>query len=660
MQTKTEDEHANSVQRAEELLASKDEFTRSEVYELIRCGRLQGETPQPTRYDERGVPYWSREDFTAWAAKAPQIRSTLLAEQTRVAERGEVRSKTWNPADRTFTAVAASDQPVTMIDWREGGVVNEILVADGGHFEPQTPLHVDHNTAVDRLVGIATNPRREGTFWLVQCRLDDDPYSVGIGSKVASGSLRALSIGYRIFAYEIVRPGTSAVIGGRQYRVAQDEHPLRVVTDWRVHEISLVSIGADSNALIRAASPFAQGNQTMPAIHSRNSITAKPRVGAFVAATLMERGFSDPTQHRYTLTLNGPRRLAPSIDLEKDAEEASALLHRDPLDRLRRCLELDGIYAIDASDVIGRAYQLMLRSFSTSNVAAMYNDEFVSLLYARYDAAGDSTRGWCAENDLLKLKATPRPRLGGVELKIQNPQTGANHLEFYATSEDARLACYSGQFVLDEQDILDGSWGERASAAALQIADGAKALRPNLVYSYLFSNPDMADGDPLFHANHGNLNATAPLGTAGKLAASLAGIGKQKVGNVNLNLRGEYLITPVALQGAAAGAIQTLELIDSESTQPPKLRTDSRLDNGLVDPTDGTGDTVHAGDATTWFTSTAGQYGLEVQYLAGMNRAPQFRSGPLTRGSFGMWFDIRHFIGVAAVGYQGISKNVAT
>lgn len=663
MQTKEQTQHVKNLERALALVKSKEEFSRSDVDDLIRWSRLGGEPPVPTGFDERGVPFWSREDFTAWADAAPKVRSTV-AEQTRVVERGEVRSKTWNPEDRTFTAVAASEQPVRVMDWNSGGVINEILVAEGGRFNAETPLHVDHNTSVDRLVGRAFTPRREGTFWIVGCQLDNDPYSRAIGDKVGSGSINSLSIGYRIHAWEMVYPGRSAVIGGRTFTVADGEPALRVVTDWSVHEISLVSIPADSNAKIRAAQPFLQRNNSMPAvaIHSRNSVTSLPRVGAFVSATLMERGISDPTKHRYALTIDGVRRLAPCVDLERDAEEGVHLMGLDPLRRLRKALELDGIRAADTTEVLDRLHQLtQQRSFSTSNAGAMFNDELVSLLYSRYDAGGDSTRGWCAENDLLTTRATPRPMLGGVTLTIQPRGGQANHLHFSATSETAQLACYSGYFVLDEQDILDGSWGDRAAAAAIQIGDGAKALRPNLVYSFLRRNPIMADGVALFHADHGNLNTTAPLATAGKLAAALAGIAKQKYGDQSLNLRGEYLITPVSLQGAGAGAIQSLELLDDESTQPPKLRTDSRLDNGLVDPTDGTGETVHAPDESTWYASTAGEYGIEVQYRSGFNRAPEFRSGVLEgRGSFGMWFDIRHFLGVAAVGYQGVSKNVAS
>lgn len=664
MQTKERTQHEKNLERAQALLGAKDEFTRGEVDDLIRWGRLQGETPAATRLDDRGEPLWSREAFTEWAAEQLQVRSSVAApaQYSRSSNIGAVRPKTYDAENGTFTTVVTTETPAMVLDWAAGGVIREVLLAEGGEFAPSLSLHVDHQKDdIDKLVGRAFNARREGTFWLMDCQLATDAYSREIGGKIEGGVIRAVSIGYRVMECEVIAPGESAVIAGRQFSNEYNV-PLKISTKWRPFELSLVSIGADENALIRSAPTFTQRNSSMPAvaIHSRNSVTAKPRVGAFVAATLMERGYSDPSKHRYTLTLDGPRRLAPSIDLERDAEDAVALMRRDPIERLRRCLELDGVYAIDPTEVLGRAYQLMLRSFSTSNVAAMYNDEFISLLYSRYDAGGDSTKGWVAETDLLNLKPTPRPRLGGVELTIQNPQTGANHLEFFSTVESTRLGCYSGQFVLDEQDMLDGSWGDRGSAAAVQIADAAKALRPNLVYSYLFSNPDMADGDPLFHANHANLNATAPLGTAGKLGAALAGIGKQQDGDMTLNLRGEYLIAPVSLQGVGATAAQALELSDPDSVQPPKLRTDSRLDNGLVDPTDGTGNTVHPGDATTWYASTAGQYALEAQYLAGMNRAPQFRSGPLTRGSFGMWFDIRHFIGVTAVGYQGISKNVAT
>lgn len=191
-----------------------------------------------------------------------------------------------------------------------------------------------------------------------------------------------------------------------------------------------------------------------------------------------------------------------------------------------------------------------------------------------------------------------------------------------------------------------------------QLGAAARSLRPDLVYSYLFRNPALSDGVALFHADHGNLNTSSGLADA-TLGTAMQTISTQKDGPIALNLRGDYLIVPTALERVAGKLIRDVWVGDANATRSPILRSDSRLDNGLVDPTDGTGATIHAGDQTTWYMSTAGRHTLEVEYLAGRNKAPEIRQHLITRGSFGVAFDVRHFLSLLAVDHRGICKNTA-
>jgi len=58
-----------------------------------------------------------------------------------------------------------------------------------------------------------------------------------------------VSVGYSVESYQWVEAGKTANIQGKEY-----QGPLKVVTQWRLHELSLCPIGADGAAKVRAAS----------------------------------------------------------------------------------------------------------------------------------------------------------------------------------------------------------------------------------------------------------------------------------------------------------------------------------------------------------------------------------------------------------------------
>jgi hypothetical protein len=379
---------------------------------------------------------------------------------------------------------------------------------------------------------------------------------------------------------------------------------------------------------------------------------------------LLKMGINDPSQCRAAVSADGVitrQPYSPASAIE--AEYGNCYRHESFLELIVRAMRLDGlpehIHARAPAAVAGWGQNTYCtdywRAQSVSNLSALFVTTFASLFAAAWDQAGDSTEGWVGETESLNLKRTERIRLGGVQLKRRQRGQEATHISFVATAENAQLGCFAAQFQIDEQDVVDDVTGELLRASAEQLAAAARALRPDLVYSTLFRNAALSDSVALFHATHANLNTTAALAEA-TLAAAGAGIAKQKDDTVALNLRGDYLIVPTALERTAGKLARDVDLLNPSSRKPPVVVSDSRLDNGLVDPTN---DAVHAGSATTWYMSTAGRHALEVMYLQGRNKLPEVRSGFLPGGSFGFAFDIEHFLAVMAVDYRGLSKNTA-
>lgn len=170
-----------------------------------------------------------------------------------------MRADSINVEQRTFEAVVATETVAQVIDWQRYEIIDEILLARGGQFPDHAPLLPNHRRHdVLDVIGSATNFRREGSQWLGRGQLaeaanENDEVEV-IWRRVADRHIRAVSIGYRVMEAVDIPAGKRANVNGVNYQAK--ERTLRISTAWRVHELSLTPIGADSMALIRTI----QGN----------------------------------------------------------------------------------------------------------------------------------------------------------------------------------------------------------------------------------------------------------------------------------------------------------------------------------------------------------------------------------------------------------------
>lgn len=578
----------------------------------------------------------------------------------------QVRTTSLNDESRSFEAVVASEQSVPVIDFRLGEIVDEILLATGGEFPESVPLldsHKRENT-VD-VIGSMRRFRREGSQWLGVGRVAfGDQHADAVWAKMRDGHLSKFSIGYTVLEYANVRPGESAVVAGRNF-TNESDRTLRVVTKWRVHEVSLVAIPADSNAELRSAIP-AQRTSSMPlstpAIHSRESLTGKPTIGTLVSGLMMKNGITDPSQCRAALSpQNSLIRIAPCDQLEREAEQGQVWAANPMIDFIRYAAELDGVRFSEGSGVQGVLMGCWQHysnrgGVSTANMEALFTQVFGAKFLQGFDSEEDTTAGWTSEADNMNLKAAPRPRMGTLQpLDRRARGAEAKHVEIDAPSEDTKVHEYSGKFTIDEMDIINNMFGNFEQALPVKMGRAAKLLRPDLVYSVLLSNPTMRDGKALFHADHANL-LTGAL-TESTLSDGQALISSQTENGVSLNLRGRYIIVPQKLDRTARKLAREVDLVNDENSPPPVVRSEGRLSNGVTDPASGTS---YDGSDTTWFLSADGvNHTIEVSFLRGRNRQPLIRFGFLRMGRFGVWFDVTHAIGATAIDWRGLARSDA-
>lgn len=165
-----------------------------------------------------------------------------------------LRAESADEETRSVEAVIATDQPVTVYDWRTGEIIDEVLRIDGLAVPDKVPMLANHSRwSLDDVFGSAR--QIETSAHEVRGRLffarDED--SNRAWDKVKDGHLSDVSAGYRVDKYTDIRPGQSAVVAGKTYTAKG--RTLRISTQWTLREVSLVPIGADSRSKIRADQP---------------------------------------------------------------------------------------------------------------------------------------------------------------------------------------------------------------------------------------------------------------------------------------------------------------------------------------------------------------------------------------------------------------------
>ncbi len=380
-----------TIDRIKKLVAQAT-LIQSEVIEVMAACRIGGPYPVADGFDADGNPFWYTRSLKQWADEPGRTHVRRDGDESMRYRRGARSSKSFNRETGEFEAIVATETPAAMIDPKTGDPCFEILVADGGEFPERTPLLDNHNrTTALAVVGSMFDFRCEGTQWVGTGQLAEGEDT--LGHRIASGAISDVSIGYVVHESHRVARGGQIVINGRAFRNDSDRL-LIVSTRWQVKEVSIVPIGADPLAKIRGS----EENSMSVAIHSRDSVTGRPGVGAYISGILLTRGMSDPSMCRAAVSSGGcVTPIAPCLETERDADLGYKLKGLRALDILARVAELDGAQITGANDSAA-CNQLRLffqsRAFGASNLQSLMLGVFATELQIGWDAVGDSTIGW--------------------------------------------------------------------------------------------------------------------------------------------------------------------------------------------------------------------------------------------------------------------------
>lgn len=149
--------------------------------------------------------------------------------------------------ERSVNAVVATEQPVQR--FYDGEIVDEILPVKGVKLPKKTVLLSDHEYNTKNIVGSVTefNENEQGK---IEAKLTFSKTNEKIYELVKESHLDSVSIGYTIQKAVFIKKGDSYSFKGKEYTAVN--RGILLGTRYKINEVSVVWLGADSDAKIRS------------------------------------------------------------------------------------------------------------------------------------------------------------------------------------------------------------------------------------------------------------------------------------------------------------------------------------------------------------------------------------------------------------------------
>lgn len=313
----------------------------------------------------------------------------------------------------------------------------------------------------------------------------------------------------------------------------------------------------------------------------------------------------------------------------------------------RACVQQAGVdtRGMERLEVVGMAF-----THSSSDFPQLLGDASRRALLQGYQEVEETFDQYTRAVNVSDFKPTNLVGLGAFSDLDIVPEGGEyKQGTFSEQSQAMKIVTYGKLFTITRQAIINDDLGVFGDVPR-KMGQAARRTLAKAVFDLINSNPVLADGKRLFHADHNNLLSAALISTA-SVSAMQAAMRLQKDAGGNLiqvPMRG--LLTPVALSGLAK-TVRTAQYAVGAgvgSNDPNIVRETFEVwDDGRLD----------AKDAKAWYGISNPAYvdGIVVGYLDG-NQTPYLEQHQGFTVD-GVAWKVRLDAAPAIADYRGIYKN---
>lgn len=270
---------------------------------------------------------------------------------------------------------------------------------------------------------------------------------------------------------------------------------------------------------------------------------------------------------REAMTVAVMHRVNPRIELTESARQYRGMSLRE---LCRDALEQAGITTrgMGANELAGTALGLTQRGgyHATGDLPIVFGSVIARTMRDAYANAPKTFERWARRGVLTDFRPVTRASFDAAVKFERIGQSGEyKYGRLMEGGEVIQLGTYGKAVAFTRQMIINDD------LSALQrlpqfFGRAAADMESDLVYEILTGNPKMADGKPLFHADHKNIGTGAAIGID-SLSEARTGLRTQKSpAGGTLNLLPKFLLVPAALE-TIAGQYTSNAYTPTQATQ---------------------------------------------------------------------------------------------
>lgn len=516
---------------------------------------------------------------------------------------------TLNEENRTIEVVFATGTPVRTFTW-EDGTVEEILSFDTGHvrmdrLENGAPVLDNHNRyeGTASVLGTVENAKIVNGQGIATLRFSKRDEVSGVWQDVKDGILRGISVGYRVYKYEVTKE--------------DGKLPIYRAVDWEPYEISIAPVQADIKSQVRSdqktneveinrelktkqnkmennektAAELAKENaenqrkqkelQDAAVVGERNRVSEindmcrKANLASDFSEKLVKDGtnveaaralvIDEVAKVNETNITNQNRNLSVGEEASEKIRKGmiDAIEHRvNPsiqltdlgrefrgsslIDMARKCVEEKGhsTTGLTKREVAMLAFGFGERGYvGTSDLPYVLGASARKTLQRAYSLQSPTFNTFCTRGTFVDFKEKEVLDLTDVS-KMEKVQEGGEYkYGKMSDSVEKYKAVKYGKIIPITWEAIVNDDLSALSRIPTSIANNARQLQSDIVYGILSTNAAMGDGVALFHASHGNLAGTGTVINVASLQAARVAMRTQKnINNDALNLVPKYLV----------------------------------------------------------------------------------------------------------------------
>ncbi len=595
---------------------------------------------------------------------------------------------------RTVELSFSSEVPYRRFDWWNEEYYDEILShADGAlnlsRLESLGTVLFNHDR--DRPIGGVERVWIEDGRGKALVRFDEDVESEAIYQKVLKGSLKGVSVGYKVDEWQIKKATDESVA-------------VWTAVKWEPLEISIVSVPADASVGVGRSieTEIDEGGSEQMNEEKTLVVEETPKIDVEAVRADAVRADRARVSEIRALEKSFDMDLADHIEKGTAVEEVRKLVldamakkQEESKVESRAHVEVDGVEkfrdaARDAvllragvsvdkpapgADELGgfSLRELMYESLRARNLptrggfneayrVAMSTSDFPYILGAvanksvldGWNNEPKTWEAWVATGTVANFNIHTAARVGEADdLDQVRENDEYNYGSQGEQFEQFQVVTYGKLFAVSRQAIINDDLNQLTDIPSKMGAAASRKVS-DVVYAAITANPDMGDGVALFHANHKNYIASGGPGNGAPshstIGAAILAMKKQKDinGKARLNIQPKFLLAPVSLETATEQFFNTT-LIGGVENAPNTANIyagkfvriyEPRLDDAL---------------STGWYMAADKGKTVKVFFLDG-NQTPYLERQPGWNID-GVEFKVRIDCGAKAMDWRGLYFN---